>query len=156
MGMANFATALHSFEFAAILAACDKGLREKLESLGIASATIFANLVLHDPGSDEATEAFKKLTAELTKDPELRHEWFGHCLRLHLVAVSAAPMAHARVARLSGFQLSADFEELKVARKRSAEEHDLRRLALHSLAELPKEWRRKRYRRTLGQPTEHA
>ena len=156
MDMANIATATRSHEFDSLLNKCDPELNAKLRSLGVATATIFANLVRRSPGSDEARDDFRKLVCEMTKDEEQRYDWTGQCLRLHSAALGEAADAHARVARLTGFQLSADYDELRTSRKRSAEERDLRQLALHSLPHLLAEWRGKRYKRTLGQPTEHA
>ena len=63
---------------------------------------------------------------------------------------------HARLAQRSGFEISADILEQKRASATSAEARDLNKLALHSLAHLPSEWRGKRYRRTAGLGSEHA
>ena len=78
------------------------------------------------------------------------------CVRLHAVALDAAPMVHARVAAVTGSQQSADIDEHRRSGRRALEQQDLNRLALHSVAHLPTEWRGKRYRRTQGQATEHA
>mgnify|MGYP003333697518 CR=1 FL=1 len=154
--MANFATASTSLEFNAILASCDEGLRTRLKELKIDQPLTFAHLVRESPGSEEAEAAYLRLAAGLTTDPLLKTPWARQCGKLHAVARGASADILHRIGGLSGYQVSADCDELRRQRKRSAEETDLKRLALHSLAHLPSEWRGKRYRRTQGLASEHA
>ena len=77
-------------------------------------------------------------------------------MKQHAVATDASPEIHARLARRSDFEIAADLVDLRLAGAEKAQAADLNRLALHSLAHLPSEWKGKRYRRTLGQGTEHA
>ena len=154
--MSNFATASRSIEFELLLARCDGNLVEKFKGLGVDKPAIFSQLVRHPAGSDEAREGFSSLLQGLQIDPDLVSDWSTQCMRLHAVALDATPAVHARVASLTGFQQSADIDEHRRSGHRAREQQDLNRLALHSLAHLPTEWRGKRYRRTQGQATEHA
>ena len=78
------------------------------------------------------------------------------CISLWSAACGGRDGVVHRCARLTPLQVAADKATYA---KRTAEERekaDLQRLALASLACLPREWRGKRYRRTEGQSTEHA
>ena len=139
--MANFRAASMSPEFEFALDSSHADLRGLLERHGITSPMIFAQLTREPPGSPAALLAFENLLPDLRAKPEDRERMAADCLRLHSVATAAAPELAARLGTLSKPQQSADFHELSAKRARGGEQHDLNRLALHSLAHLPAQWR---------------
>ena len=56
------------------------------------------------------------------------------CMRLHAIAREAGPEINARLAQFTGFQISADINELARNRESWLEAHDLERMTLASLA----------------------
>ena len=132
--MANLATATRSLGFELALSSVDKELQERLTTLGIHLPNTFAHLVRAEPGTELYKDGFRKLAAGLTPDEAKRQLWALQCEELHTVARGAAPVIQANLGKLTGFQLSADSLEHQKARKRGAEETDLKRLAPGSSA----------------------
>ena len=154
--MLGHAAASFCPEFQACAVALPGPMHELLDKAGILRPTVFAQLARHAPGSPDALRGFRQLLEGLGAPPEHLDEWARFCLKLHAIATDAAPEIRARLAQRSGFEISADLIDLRLAGAQKAQAADLNRLALHSLAHLPAEWKGKRYRRTLGHGTEHA
>ena len=148
--------ALYCPEFDHALHEVPSGLRAFLQERKLDKASVLKRLTRQAPGSEESWADLRRILGMGGVDPAKVDDWTHDLGLLHGLASGLAPEAAVRYAHLSGHEVSADLLAINLSKREAEEARDLRRLALHSLAHLPSEWRGKRYRRTEGRGSEHA
>ena len=123
---------------------------------GFAKASVLAALTRHEPGSPEARQDLTRFLTLCAADPSKIDGWATDLSLLRVLAKGLAPKVAQRYGSIQGFEMSADFLTHKARKQGDEQSLALKRLALHSLAHLPSEWKGKRYRRTEGRGSEHA
>ena len=143
--MSHLAAAGRSFTFESLLATCPLHFREALRNAGLTKPLDCACFFEHEPGPPEAHAELRTLACELGAGTATE-EWAKYGQDLHALSCKEAPRLARALARVDGLQLTADLVEHSQATHRDTERKDLRLLAAHSLSELPREWRGRRYR----------
>ena len=156
--MSYMKEATHSLRFERALTLLDPTLAEAVRRMDLGRAMTWAYLFKGAPGSDKARNEAIELLSGLgfTETEPLWLEWAESVAALHALACEEAQAIARRTGALTNLQVSADAVERKKRKHDEVQTLALNKVALHSLAHLPTEWRGERCRRISGRPTEHA
>ena len=152
--MTNSATASRSLRFEAALKTCPTDFFETLKAVGFTAPLVWASFTAHAPGSDEALNAFYGMARELGAGDRL-DAWAVAAADLHELACKEEDQLATALGAVDSLRLSADLAEHERNRWHSGETKAARVVAATALAQLPSEWRGKRYRR-LAHKSENA
>ena len=151
----NYEAASLSLDFENVWSQLTHTLRSQFGRSGLQLASTWAHLLPAGSSEDDAYSAFSSFLPQMGLS-EGDEQAMGACLALWSAACGGREGVIHRCARLTPLQVAADKATYAKRTAEAREQADLQRLALASLAHLPREWRGKRYRRTEGQSTEHA
>ena len=144
----NYRAATRSARFEETWSRADADLIEFLTKVGLVKAQTWAHLVpksVNDFGA--GADWLFDLLRGLGANEEQAERWHDCVRSLWKDASDDGASLAKRAGSLSGLHLSADALERTQEQGQKQEEADLRKLHAASLAQLPSEWRGKRYRR---------
>ena len=146
--MANMASASLDFQFTLKFNEVAKELREFLTLAGMHKALVYANFFIAKESTPEALGEAREL-ARHAGAGDKTEAWAQQLVDLHVAAERAKPTIATRLAAVDGLHLSADLLHWEGTAHERLEQEQLRVYAGRGLADLPRQWQGKRYRRTL-------